>query len=176
MIARASRVDDHPVLARSAARLRQGRSAAAAGSGPDLGEVEQPLGVRLCVAHPAAELGQPGADQDDRSRALWPSMEGRDQRSQLLLRARTGAPSTNIASAVPAARAAAASRLEQRLEVVAAKNAPPPTPIPTPSESKVFTLLNIMIALAVLIVIAVVVRIVTRGKPEEPPSTSSRIR
>ena len=67
-------------------------------------------------------------------------------------------------------------RLQYARAMLAAKNAPPPTPIPTPSESHVFTPLNIAIAFAILIVIAVVVRVVTRGKPEEPPSSSSRIR
>ena len=51
----------------------------------DLREVEQPLGVRLGVAHPAAQLRQPGADQDDRQPALRGAVQRGDQRGKLVL-------------------------------------------------------------------------------------------
>ncbi|HET9800739.1 MAG TPA: hypothetical protein VFP82_03545, partial [Chthoniobacterales bacterium] len=66
-------------------------------------------------------------------------------------------------------------RLKYAQNQIANKNAPQATPTPTPGPS-FFTAPKIFFGLIVLVIIAVVVRLVTRGKPEEPPSSSKRIR
>ena len=73
------------VRALIADRLDQGELGGVRRERADLGEVEEPLGVRLRSPHPAAQLRQAGADQDDRQLSLGGSMERGDERGQLFL-------------------------------------------------------------------------------------------
>ena len=66
-------------------------------------------------------------------------------------------------------------RLKYAQGRIAMKNAPVATPTPTPGPS-FFTPAKIFFSVAVLVIIVVVVRLVTRGKPDEPPPGSTRIR
>ena len=59
--------------------------AARRGSGADLGEVEQTLGVRLRVAHPSTQLRQARAHEHDRQLALRGPMQRGDEGGQLIL-------------------------------------------------------------------------------------------
>ena len=71
-------------------------------------------------------------------------------------------------------------RLQYAKSMLAAQNAPRPAAtakaMPTPKPSGLLSPLNIAIAIGIIVVLMVVIRFVTRGKPEEPPDTSTRIR